>query len=88
TLVHETGHWTGLYHVFQGGCTGEGDQVGDTPPQEDATDGCPANKDTCSGGGLDSIHNYMDYSDDACLDSFTDGQIDRLWGQISSYRGF
>ncbi|KAH8927056.1 metalloprotease [Atractiella rhizophila] len=87
TLAHETGHWLGLYHVFEGGCTGDGDFVDDTPPQSTATSGCPASQDSCPGGGVDSIHNYMDYSDDACLTDWSAGQITRLTAAIDLYRG-
>ncbi|PWN51378.1 zincin [Violaceomyces palustris] len=86
TLTHETGHWVGLYHVFQGGCTGSGDYVSDTPPQSTATSGCPASQDSCSGGGVDSIHNYMDYSTDACMNQFTKGQADRMNSICATYR--
>lgn len=71
TLVHEVGHWAGLYHVFQGGCSGQGDYVDDTPPQSTATNGCPSYQDSCPGGGPDSPSNFMDYSYDRCMTNFT-----------------
>ncbi|KAI9046526.1 hypothetical protein LZ554_009273 [Drepanopeziza brunnea f. sp. 'monogermtubi'] len=86
TATHEVGHWMGLYHVFQGGCSGSGDGIADTPPQAVLTDGCPTGQDSCTGGGVDSIHNYMDYSDDACYESFTPNQITRMANFWTQYR--
>jgi hypothetical protein len=78
TLVHEVGHWINLEHTFYGGCNAKGDYVDDTPPMRVPTGGCPEGKDTCREPGLDPIHNYMDYSDDACYSEFTPGQVARM----------
>ncbi|KAG8715633.1 hypothetical protein FRC11_002185 [Ceratobasidium sp. 423] len=88
TLTHELGHWLGLYHTFQGdSCSGPGDRVDDTPPEETPTAGCPKKKNTCPGGDVDPIHNYMDYSYDSCMNQFTPGQFKRIKDQVKQYRG-
>jgi len=88
TLTHQVGHWFGLYDTFQGGCDAPGDHVDDTPAEGIRTSGCPVFKSSCDNKLVeDPIHNYMDTSDDACMNQFTPGQGERARGQAQTYRG-
>ncbi len=91
TATHEIGHWLGLFHTFQGGCSNVswGEQFDDTPPVAEPTSGCPANANTCSNDNPDLIdqwENYMDYSNGSCQNMFTQEQAAYMHLMIQSYR--
>jgi PKD repeat protein len=79
TATHEIGHWLGLRHIWgDGGCTVD-DFCNDTPVAGYANYGCPNNENSCTGQpGNDMIENYMDYTDDLCMNIFTQDQKTRM----------
>lgn len=92
TATHEVGHYLGLYHTFQDGCGsgaapacyGDGDRVCDTEPDETSHGGCPVDDMTC--GDPDPIRNYLEYTDDTCMDNFTPEQARRMRCSMRHYR--
>lgn len=76
TLTHELGHFFGLRHIWgDGGCNAD-DFCGDTPQSNGANSGCPSNSVRC--GSADMVENYMDYTGDACKNTFTQDQKARV----------
>ncbi len=79
TLAHETGHWLGLRHIWGDGNCAD-DFVSDTPPAASASSGCQVGRFSC--GTTNMVENYMDYSNDACMNIFTIGQKTRMQAVI------
>jgi len=80
TAVHEVGHWLGLVHIWGDLYCGD-DLVEDTPPQQNFTRGCPSGTIIISCGNSpngDMYMNYMDLTEDACTNLFTQGQRRRM----------
>lgn len=80
TLTHEAGHWLGLQHLWGDANCGD-DGIADTPPQQGFNNGCPSfpHKTSCSiNGNGDMFMNYMDFTDDACMNMFSKGQAIKM----------
>lgn len=76
TFTHELGHWLGLRHTWgEGGCETD-DYCMDTPYSEGANYGCVTQSYSC--GSEDLVDNYMDYTDDVCMNNFTENQKERI----------
>jgi len=98
TTTHEVGHWLALYHPFNGGCAGttasncatSGDGCCDVPPTSSSNGGCPSiNQNTCTETPTDmnDMHmNYMDYTNDACMNLFTLDQKARMVAVMTGSR--
>lgn len=76
TATHEVGHYLNLRHIWGDGGCGASDFVDDTPDSDGPNYGCALGSVAC--GTTDMVQNYMDYSDDACMNLFTQGQSDRM----------
>jgi hypothetical protein len=88
TGTHEVGHWLGLFHTFEGGCSRRGDRIDDTPAELEPQFFC-VDRNSCASPAFpatDPIHNFMDYVDDECMDQFTTDQNHRMVRQFSAFR--
>ena len=85
TTTHEVGHWLSLFHIWGDNTCGD-DYVADTPEQEQANFGCNIHpQPSCTNSG-DMFMNFMDYSDDACMNIFTEGQKQRAMAVLNTSR--
>ncbi len=78
TATHEIGHWLGLRHIWGDEDCGS-DLVFDTPVHKEANFGCFTYPkfNTCADGDTlrgEMFMNYMDYSNDECMNMFSKGQ--------------
>ena len=86
-LVHEVGHYLGLFHTFQGSCGSDcstsGDLICDTEPHQFPTNEC-RDKEEC--GTPDPVSNFMNYSWEICMNRFTPEQVRRMRCTLEQWR--
>lgn len=89
-LTTWAGKWLGLEFVWHGGCVtsgSAGDFISDTPAQSTEAWGCPTGRNSCPNQqGNDPIHNFMNFTDDACRNNFTPKQYERMAEQWDDFR--
>ncbi len=76
TATHEVGHYLGLRHIWGDGGCGVDDFCNDTPLSDAANYNCAVTHVSCT--TVDMVQNYMDYSQDNCMNIFTLNQTDRM----------
>jgi hypothetical protein len=93
TATHEVGHWLNLSHIWGDDECGD-DLVDDTPTAEGSNEECPTFPHNafgfCSGSNANGemYMNYMDYTDDECMNMFSKGQADRMVAALNGPRAF
>lgn len=75
TTTHEVGHFLNLRHIWGDSNCGN-DFVSDTPTHQTSNGGCPTGQVSCN--STDMVQNYMDYTNDSCMNLFTVGQKNRM----------
>jgi hypothetical protein len=94
TATHEVGHYLGLRHIWgdaqgQDGCEVD-DGIEDTPNCAEAQQQtCDFNSNSCVDSANDfpdQIENYMDYSDENCMNMFTIQQTNAMRFVIENFR--
>lgn len=90
TATHEVGHFLGLRHIWGDGDCNEDDGLSDTPSAAEASQQtCDFNANSCTDSPEDfpdMIENYMDYSDENCMNMFTNQQVDAMRFVIENFR--
>jgi hypothetical protein len=78
TMTHEVGHFLGLRHIWGDDICGT-DYCADTPTAHEENYNCPTTNPSCDDPSIyEMVRNYMDYTDDSCMNIFTINQKDRL----------
>lgn len=78
TLTHEMGHYLGLLHTWGAGDCEENDHCADTPPVSEPVTSCASPPPPGCKGTPVMVENYMNWTSDRCMNTFTNDQIARM----------